>query len=98
MRTLLKCTLDTEATNKAILDGSLPKIVDKLMATTKPEAAYFSAADGYRTLFLFFDMVDSSMMPVIGEPLFIGLKARVEVIPVMNQAELQKGLTAFMAG
>lgn len=98
MRTLLKCTLDTDAANKAIVDGSLPQIIDKLMATTKPEAVYFTAVDGYRTMLLFFDMVDSSMIPLIGEPLFIQLKARVEVIPVMNQAELQKGLLAFMAG
>jgi len=98
MRTLLKCTLDTEASNKAIQDGSLPGIIEKLMASTKPEAAYFTTYGGYRTVFLFFDMTDSSMMPVIGEPLFNHLNAKLELLPVMNQAELQKGMGAFMAG
>jgi len=31
MRTLLKYTLDTEASNKAIQDGSLPGIIKNLM-------------------------------------------------------------------
>jgi hypothetical protein len=43
---------------------------------------------------MFFDMKDTSDIPVIAEPLFAALHAEVELIPVMNLEELQKGLAA----
>ncbi len=97
MRTLLKATLEVEAASKAILDGTLPKILDKLMATIKPEAAYFTAMGGERCMLLFFDLKEPYMIPVIAEQLFIPLKAKIEMIPVMNAEDVTKGLTAFMA-
>jgi hypothetical protein len=41
-------------------------------------------------------MKDSSDIPAIAEPLFMGLNAEIEMLPVMNQDDLQKGLTAAM--
>jgi hypothetical protein len=41
---------------------------------------------------MFFDMNDASDIPVIVEPLFAGLNARVQLLPVMNADDLQKGL------
>ena len=41
---------------------------------------------------MFFDMKDASDIPGIVEPLFVGLKARVELLPVMNADDLKKGL------
>ena len=37
-------------------------------------------------------MPDSSDMVAFGEPFFMGLDANVEVVPVMNGDDLQKGL------
>ncbi|MBK7869200.1 MAG: hypothetical protein IPJ74_00250 [Saprospiraceae bacterium] len=96
MRTLLKFSLDVQAANKAIASGSLPKIMENLMGQTKPEAAYFTAVDNTRTVFIFFDMQDSSQIPQIAEPLFQEFNAKVSFYPVMNQQELEKGLGAYM--
>ncbi len=95
MRTILKISMDMQTANKAIQDGSLPKIMRGTMEKLKPEASYFYTEAGKRTGFMIFDMKDPSEMPQIAEPLFIGLGADVTFSPVMNPADLERGLTAF---
>ena len=62
------------------------------MERLKPEAAYFFSQDGLRGGLMVFDMTDVSQIPVIAEPLFMGLNAKVEFIPVMNAEDLAKAL------
>jgi hypothetical protein len=92
MRCMLKIEVETQAGNKAITDGSLPKILQQIMDKIQPEAAYFATEDGCRTAFVFFDLADTSDIPVIAEPAFMNLGAKVTFMPVMNQDDLQKGL------
>jgi hypothetical protein len=96
MRMMLKIMIPTEAGNRTIRDGSLPKILEGAVATLKAEAAYFVAEDGVRTAMIFFDMRDSSDIPSIVEPLFMGIDAEVELLPVMNADDLRKGLKNAM--
>jgi hypothetical protein len=91
MRCMLKLELDTQAGNKAIGEGTLPGILQQVMDKTKPEATYFGTESGRRTGF-FFDLADPSDIPVIAEPAFTSLGARVTFMPVMNSDDLQKGL------
>lgn len=96
MRMMLKVTMDTTATNRAIQDGSMMKLIQKLHARIKPEACYYAAQCGQRTLLAFFDCQESSSIMVeIAEPLFIGLNAKLELTPVMNDADLQRGFEAW---
>jgi hypothetical protein len=39
-----------------------------------------------------FDMPDSSDMVAFGEPFFMAVDAEVQVVPIMNADDLQKGL------
>jgi hypothetical protein len=96
MRMMLKIMIPTEAGNRTIKDGSLPKVLEGAMARLKAEAAYFVAEDGVRTAMIFFDMRDSSDIPSIVEPLFMGIDAEVELLPVMNADDLRKGLKNAM--
>lgn len=96
MRTLLRVTLDVVASNKAINDGSLPKIIESTIQKLKPEASYFYTIHGKRGCMIVFDMKDPSEIPQIAEPLFTQLNAEVEFHPVMNADDLQKGLAAWM--
>jgi hypothetical protein len=92
MRMMLKMLIPTETGNQTIKDGSLHTIFEATMDKLKPEAAYFVAEHGHRCAMMFFDMKDASDIPGIVEPLFVGLKARVELLPVMNADDLKKGL------
>ena len=91
MRTLLKVTMDTATSNKSVLDGSLPKMLQQTMEQLKPEASYFFPSDGCRCCIMVFDLKDASEIPVISEPFFF-INAKVEFCPVMNADDLKKGL------
>ena len=92
MRMMLKIVIPTEAGNQAIKDGSLQKSFETIMSKMKPEAAYFFAEHGLRSAMMIFDMKDASEIPAIAEPLFSGLNARIQLLPVMNADDLKKGL------
>ena len=95
MRTLLKATLEVAASNKAIMDGSLGKIMQATMEKIKPEASYFTAQDGCRSCIMVFDLKDPSEIPGIAEPFFLHLNAKIEFSPVMNADDLKKGLESL---
>jgi hypothetical protein len=91
---MLKARIPVGPGNKAIKEGSLPKILGQVFEQAKPESVYFTSDHGERTMFMFFDMKDSSQIPSLSEPLFMNLDAALEYMPVMNQDDLKKGLEA----
>jgi hypothetical protein len=96
MRMMLKIKIPTLVGNRTIKDGSLPKVIEGAMSKLKAEAAYFVAEGGVRNAMIFFDMRDSSDIPAVVEPLFMGMDAEIELLPVMNADDLRKGLKAAM--
>ena len=93
-RAMMKVKLDTEAASRAIADGSMPALMQDTLGRLQPEAAYFGPEDGIRTAFIVFDLKDPSELPPITEPLFSNLKATVEMFPVMDRDDLQKGCSS----
>jgi hypothetical protein len=96
MRMLMKAQLPTGSGNEAIKDGSLPRIMGATLEALNAEAAYFTAEDGMRTAFIFFEMNDSSDIPSAAEPLFLGMDAKITFSPVMNAQEMQAGVAKAM--
>lgn len=92
MRTLLKVTLDIEAANKAIVDGTLAKVIESTVEAIHPEASYFLSDNGKRAAYFVFDLKDSADIPRIAEPFFMKLNAEVLLVPAMNYQDLKKGL------
>ena len=92
MRMMIKFQFGLEATNEAIRSGRIEEINRSLAERTRPEAQYFGTENGRRTGYIFFDLTDTSQIPVIAEPLFHHMGATVEFIPVMNADDLQRGL------
>jgi len=95
MRMMLKAQMDTAAASKAIQEGRMPTVMQTMMEKLKPEAAYFGPDGGKRTAFIIFQMDDPSQLPAISEPLFSEFNARVEIFPVMDRDDLERGLTAL---
>ncbi|MGW7086302.1 hypothetical protein ACWGH2_22780 [Streptomyces sp. NPDC054871] len=95
MRVMLRARLDTQISNEAIKNGTLPKLMQSVAEQIKPEAAYFGPSAGGRAATFVFDMQDSSEMPSIAEPFFLELGAEIEIYPVMNAEDLQKGLASL---
>jgi hypothetical protein len=98
VRTMMKMQLDTEAGSRAIADGSLPGLMQETFERLRPEAAYFGPENGVRTAFVVFDLEDPSQLPAITEPLFRTMKAKIQMFPVMDRADLEKGLAQLGGG
>jgi hypothetical protein len=92
MRMMLKVVIDTDAGNEAAQKGQLLEVTRQLVAQLDPEAAYFVPDGGQRACLMVFDMTDTSQIPVIAEPLFLGAKAQVTFAPCMNFEDLERGL------
>jgi hypothetical protein len=92
MRVMLKVRTDTEKTNGVIRNGTMTKPIQEAVEQITPEAAHFTSEKGRRTASMFFDVEDSSQMPVISEPFLTHLGAEVSCAPVMNLEDVRKGL------
>jgi len=93
MRMLMTVEMDTEASNRGIKDGSLPKMMEEALQRLHPEAAYFTTHDGQRTAYIVLDISEPAQMVQMAEPFFSGVNAKIDWSPVMNAEDLQKGLS-----
>jgi len=92
MRMMMKVSIPVEAGNKGVKEGLLPKTVMGFIEQMKPEAAYFVSEGGKRTGYFFFDLKDTSSLPLAAEPFFMNLNAAVEVTPAMNVEDMKAGV------
>jgi hypothetical protein len=88
---MVKATIPNDAGNEMIRSGpAMQELIEKVLGDVQPEAAYFSVADGQRTLFLVANIDKSEEMVRIAEPLWLGLEADVDVYPCMSVADFDK--------
>jgi hypothetical protein len=92
MRVMARISIPVEAGSRAISNGSIGQIIQSTAERWKPEAMYFTAFDGKRSAYIIFDMPDSSDIPPFAEPLLGGLDADIDISPVMDIEDLQRGL------
>ncbi|MEM7026489.1 MAG: DUF3303 family protein [Pseudomonadota bacterium] len=92
MRLMLKFTIPVAKGNAAAAQGTIDKAIEALVAQVKPEAAYFFLENGKRAGLVVFEATDQTQMPAINEPLFAALDAAIEIQPVMNLEDLERGL------
>jgi len=92
MRFLVKATIPLEAGNDLARDPEMSARMQTVLGDIKPEAAYFTLADGQRSMYLIVDMAEASDMVRIAEPLWLAFEADIECWPVMVQEDLMKAM------
>jgi hypothetical protein len=92
MRVMVKFTIPNEGGNEALKDGRIGKMLPQLMEDLKPEAAYFYPHNGLRAGHFVISMTDSSQIVEVAERVWFALRGSVELVPVMNGEDIQKGL------
>ena len=90
MRFLVKATIPVEAGNALVRDPKFGKRMEEIIHEIKAEAVYFAVEGGQRTIYFVKNLPDASGIPAIVEPLFLALKANVELIPAMSEKEFSK--------
>ncbi len=93
MRMMARISIPAVTGNRAIADGSIARLMQDAAERWKPEGMYFTTFEAKRTAYMVFDMTDASDIPPFAEPFFQGLDADVEILPVMNGEDLQRGLS-----
>jgi hypothetical protein len=95
MRMMVTIRVPVETGNRAIKDGSLPRIIKEVTERIRPECAYFFIESGRRTMRAVFDLKNTNDMVPDFEPALLGLDAELELIPVMTAEELSAGFKAL---
>ena len=95
MRTMMTVTIPVEAGNQATQTNRMGPIIERAVELMKPEAVYFTTANGQRQGIFVFDLADQSDIPAIAEPIFQELKADISLSPVMNMDDLAAGLAKW---
>ena len=95
MRFMLTFRFPNEKGNSLAKDGRLGQTVQSILEELQPEAAYVADMEGARGGYIVLNMDDTSQIPAIAEPFFIGLDATVKIHPVMTPEDLQKASSAI---
>lgn len=73
-------------------DPNFPKKLEGVLNQIKPEAVYFSSIDGERGIYMIVNLPSADMIATIAEPLWMMFSCKIDFTPVMELADLQKGL------
>ena len=92
MRMMLTFRIPIEKGNEAEADGSMSKAIEKLIADTNAEAAYFTMIDGLRGGIAIFEETDQANLTRHNEPMFAALNAAIDIVPVLTLEDLKRGL------
>ena len=80
------------AGNAAGAHGDIGAAIQKLISDTDAEAAYFTMLDGMRAGIVIFEETDQARLATYNEPLMKHLGAQIDIVPVLNLEDLERGL------
>ena len=92
MKFLLRLHMPTEHGNKLLQDPNFLKKMEGLLNQIKPEAVYFAPIEGERGIYMVVNIPSADMIAGISEPLWMTLNCKLDLTPLMELSDLQKGL------
>ena len=96
MKMLLTVEFPHEPFNVLVRGGKVGEVIERILETIKPEAAYFTEQDGMRCGVFLINVENPSDVPAFAEPFFLNFQANCKFRIVMSQEDLQKaGLEAL---
>jgi hypothetical protein len=97
MRMLLHVKLPNDAFNAAMKAGTAGDTMQRILGEQKPEAAYFSDWDGFRSALLVINLNDPSEIPAFAEPWFLAFNGSCEFRVAMTPEDLGKANLGALA-
>lgn len=96
MKMLLMVECPNEPFNSLARAGKVGEVIERILESIKPEAAYFTEQDGKRGAVFLVDVQEPSDVPAFAEPFFLNFNATCKFRIVMSPQDLQKaGLEAL---
>lgn len=89
MKMLLTVEIPHEPFNSLVRSGKAGEILERILDTLKPEAAYFTEHDGRRGAILVIDVQAASDVPSFAEPFFLNFQADCRFRLVMSPQDLR---------
>jgi hypothetical protein len=89
MKMLLMVEFPHEPFNALVRSGKVGELMNRILETIKPEAAYFTEHDGMRSGIFLIDIEDPSEIPGYAEPFFLNFQANCKLRVVMSPQNLQ---------
>ena len=79
MKMLLMVECPNEPFNSLVKAGKVGEVIERILESIKPEAAYFTEQDGRRGGIFLVDVQDSSDIPAFAEPFFHQLQRHLQI-------------------
>lgn len=90
MKMLLMVECPNEPFNSLVKAGTVGEVIERILASIKPEAAYFTEQDGMRGGIFLVDVKEPSDIPALAEPFFLNFDANCKFRIVLSAEDLQK--------
>jgi hypothetical protein len=90
MKMLMMVECPNEPFNSLIKAGTAGQVIERILASIKPEAAYFTEQDGMRGGIFLVDVNEPSDIPALAEPFFLNFNASCKFRIMLSAQDLQK--------
>jgi hypothetical protein len=90
MKMLMMVECPNEPFNSLIKAGTAGQVIERILASIKAEAAYFTEQDGMRGGIFLVDVNEPSDIPALAEPFFLNFNASCKFRIMLSAQDLQK--------
>ena len=90
MRYLMRVSIPNEPFNSYVREGTVGRLMGRILEETKPESIYFTEQDGRRGALAVYNIEKVSQVPVLSEPWFLTFDAECHFQIAMTPDDLKQ--------